>query len=506
MTSYGETATRGRGFGALALLAAALFGAAVASVVLLHAGRVEHGAPSTAGRAAPHYECPMHPTVVRDEPGTCPICGMDLVEAGGGAAPATAAATPAPAGVDVRPRYQCPMHPAIVQDHPGECPICGMKLVPTGAGEAAAGGDGATGAVSPPGLATVRIDPARQQLIGLETAPVTRGTVGGAWRTVGRVAVDETRVRHINVKVPGFVEGIYVDFVGKPVKAGEPLFSIYSPELLSAQGEYLLALRTHAALRGADGTAGGGAPLVEAARRRLLLWDVPPAQIARLEKTGTPAKTLTLYSPISGVVTKKDVVEGMKLDAGAMPYEIVDLSEVWVLADVYENELRHVRLGMPARMSLKAYPNRLFEGRVSFIDPLLDPMTRTVKVRLAFPNPTGELKPEMFGEVTLLGASREGLRIPSDAVIDSGTRTVVFVAAGEGKFEPREVALGESDGAAVEVVSGVAEGERVVTRANFLVDSESRLRASLASIAEAPGATPPPAAGGAAAGHAGHAP
>jgi Cu(I)/Ag(I) efflux system membrane fusion protein len=186
-------------------------------------------------------------------------------------------------------------------------------------------------------------------------------------------------------------------------------------------------------------------------------------------------------------------VDGMRVNAGEMPFELADLSRVWVLADVYESELRHVKVGIPAALTLKAYPNRAFKGRVVFIDPLLNPKTRTVTVRLEFPNPAGELKPEMFGEVVLQGAAREGLSVPADAVIDSGTNSVVFVALGEGKFQPREVKLGDSDGQRVEIVSGVSDGEQVVTRANFLVDSESRLRASLAALA--PGANTPPSAG-----------
>jgi Cu(I)/Ag(I) efflux system membrane fusion protein len=331
------------------------------------------------------------------------------------------------------------------------------------------------------GLAAIDIDPARQQLIGLQTAEVSQGTVGGAWRTVGRVAIDETRVRHINLKVSGFVERIYVDFVGKRVRKGDALFSIYSPELLSAQQEYVIALKTQVA------SMAGGDGLVAAARRKLALWDVPESEIARLAQGGEPSKTLTLYSPLAGVVTRKDVVDGMKLDAGAMPYEIVDLSSVWVLADVYESELRFVSLHMPASLKLNAFPNREFKGKVMFIDPLLDPQTRTVKVRLSFPNPDGELRPEMFGEVVLLGAPREGLSIPRDAIIDSGTEKVVFVAIGAGKFQPRTVKLGVSDGVGVEVLGGLTLGERVVIRANFLVDSESRLRASLAETSHVRG-------------------
>jgi Cu(I)/Ag(I) efflux system membrane fusion protein len=342
------------------------------------------------------------------------------------------------------------------------------------------------------GLAPVEIEPARQQLIGLRTAEVTAGTVGGAWRTGGRVAVDETRVKHINLKIAGVVERIFVDFIGKPVRKGDPLFSLYSPELLSAQEEYLLAVKTRNALAAAGGRSGDdGQALVAAALRKLALWDVPPSGIERLERTGEATKTVTFYSPVSGVVTRKDVVEGMKLDAGAMPYEIVDLSSVWVLADVYESELRFVHRGMEGTLRLNAFPDRAFEGKVAFVDPLLDPRSRTVKVRLAFQNPGGELRPEMFGEVVLHGRARQGLRVPADAVIDSGTEKIVFAAVGEGKFEPRKVKLGDSDGAHVEVVSGLRAGERVVTRANFLVDSESRLRASLAASAAAVTASPP---------------
>jgi Cu(I)/Ag(I) efflux system membrane fusion protein len=344
--------------------------------------------------------------------------------------------------------------------------------------------DELAGSTSVPGLATVEIDPGRQQLIGLKTSEVSQGPVGGVWRTVGRVAIDETRVRHINLKVPGFVERIYVDFVGKKVRKGDPLFSIYSPELFSAQQEYLLALKTKDGLSNAKGAVAHDVDsLVSAARRKLALWDVPDSEIERVASTGTPEKTLVLNSPVAGVVTKKDVVEGMKLDAGAMPYEIVDLSSVWVLADVYESEIRFIRENMAAKLKLNAFPNREWKGKVMFIDPLLDPQTRTVKVRLTFPNATGDLRPEMFGDVELLGASHEGLRVPADAVIDSGTEKLVFVAIGEGKFQPRRVKLGESDRSYVEVLSGLSLGERVVTRANFLIDSESRLRGSLAEMA-----------------------
>jgi Cu(I)/Ag(I) efflux system membrane fusion protein len=305
----------------------------------------------------------------------------------------------------------------------------------------------------------------------------------------------------VNLKVSGYVTHAHADFVGQTVKKGDPLFSFYSPDLLAAQEEYLLALRTRERLR-QGGASEDGDALVESARRKLELWDVPASAIRRAERTGQPVKDLTFYAPASGVITKRDAVPGMRVEAGAMPIEMVDLSRVWVVADVYESELRHVKVGMPATLSLKAYPNRTFKGRVTFIAPQLDPRTRTVSVRLEFPNPTEELKPEMFGEVTLQSTAREGLRIPRDAVIDSGTENVVFVALGGGKFEPRRVKLGDSDERFAEVVEGLDAGEQVVTRANFLIDSESRLKASLATMSapKASGgsdaATPPAAAAG----------
>ena len=476
-----------RRFGVLALtLVAVLSAALAASAALLVARRAATPADGTAHTHAeqPHYQCPMHPSVVQDQPGECPICGMKLVKVEQGKSGTPPASKPV--GERTLLYYRSPMNPKQTSPTPRKDDM-GMDFVPVYSDEVG------VGASSVSGLATVEIDPSRQQLIGLKTTEVTQGKVGGAWRTVGRVAMDETRVKHINLKVPGFIERIYVDFVGKPVRKGDPLFSIYSPELLSAQEEYLLALKTRTALSKAGGRVGDdGDSLVSAARRKLALWDIPQSEIDRIAKTGQPTKTLTYYSPLSGVVTKKDVVEGMRLEAGAMPYEIVDLSAVWVLADVYESELRLVKEGMQATLTLNAFPNREFRGKVVFIDPVLNPQTRTVKVRLTFSNPKGELRPEMFGEVVLQGAPREGLRIPADAIVDSGTAKVVFVAIGEGKFQPRSVKLGETDGSEVEVVSGLQPGDRVVTRANFLVDSESRLRASLAEMSPGPTPTSPP--------------
>jgi Cu(I)/Ag(I) efflux system membrane fusion protein len=424
----------------------------------------DHGGEAAPAAAKTLYVCPMHPTITSDHPADCPICGMKLI-------------LQAPAGGASRERriafYRSPTDPKQTSHTPRKDEH-GADYLPVYEDEAL--GTGAEG------LATVAIDPQRQQLIGLRTAEVTRGPVGTSWRTVGKVAVDETRVHHVNIKVAGFAEQVFADYVGKVVRRGEPLFTIYSPELLSVQQEYLLALQTRKALAGAEAAQGAGEDLVESARERLKLWDIPESEVERLERTGKPTKTLTLYAPMSGVVTKKDVVMGHRLNEGDMPYEITDLAAVWVLADAYETDLARLKLGMTATLSLQAFPNRTFQGKVIFIDPILDPKTRTAKVRIAFANPTGELRPEMFGEVTLHAASRDGLRVPADAVVDSGTRKVVFVALGDGKFQPREVQLGVGNADAIEVLSGLRAGEQVVTRANFLVDSESRLRASLQAL------------------------
>jgi Cu(I)/Ag(I) efflux system membrane fusion protein len=505
MNPENTTPSSRRTFGVPALVAAIAASAVVAGggTWLLTREHAHGGAPGEAASvpAKEQWQCPMHPSIVQDHPGDCPICGMKLVKVAGGAPGAPSAA----AGAEAQPeRWQCPMHPSIVQDHPGDCPICGMKLVKV------SGGGGAGGGPAPEGLASVTIDPARQQLIGMRIVHAERGPVGGAWRTNGRVAIDETRVHHVNVKFNGFIERVYGDFVGKLIRRGEPLFSIYSPELLSAQEEFLLALRTRQRLGGAGpALSDDGASLVRAARRKLELWDVPQAEIDRIEKAGEPSRTITFYSPATGVLTKKDVVPGMKVAAGDMPFEIIDLSQVWVLADAYEADLAKVKVGMKGALTLKAFPNRTFEGRVAFIDPLLDSRARTAKVRLDFPNPAGDLRPEMFGDVVLTGKVREALRIPSDAVIDSGTRSIVFVALAEGKFQPRVVRLGETDGTWTEVVDGLEKGDGVVTRANFLVDSESRLRASLEALSSATAKTAPPSGGAPAAPpaadpHAGH--
>jgi Cu(I)/Ag(I) efflux system membrane fusion protein len=414
------------------------------------------------------YQCPMHPNEHQDHPGDCSICGMKLEKLN------ESGVFDLPPGERKLVFYRSPMDPKQTSHTPRKDEM-GMDYLPVYLDELQGSGP-------VEGLVTVKIDPARQQLIGLATATVTRGTISETLRTTGRVAVDETRIHRVNVKFGGFVERVAADFVGQAVQRGQPLFSIYSPELLNAQEELLLALRTQQGLAAANGLGGAGGDLVASARRKLELWDVPAATIARLEQTGQPERAVTVVSPVSGVVVKKEVVPGMRLEAGAMPYEIWDLGSVWVLADVYESELQHVRVGSPATLTLRAIPGQAWQGKVAFIDPVLDPKTRTAKVRISVANQGGALKPEMFGEVVLGTPPRQGLRIPADAVIDSGTRSVVFVVLGDGKFQPRVVRLGATDGDQVELLDGLQAGDQIVTRANFLVDSESRLKASLQAL------------------------
>lgn len=450
----------------LTLLVIATVAGGVTAGLLIANDAVETHAHAQGLPAAEKYQCPMHPAVVKDAPGTCPLCGMKLVK--------MAAKQP---DDSERSRgalfYRSPMDPQQTSPVPMKDSM-GMDYLPVY--EQAPASPSEVG-----GLGTVDIDPTRQQLIGLKTAAVDRGVVGGNLRTVARVSMDETRVRRVNVKVSGFVEKIFLDFVGKPVRKGQPLFSLYSPEILTAENELLLALRT---------SSGPNDPLLASARRKLELWGIPAAELERLEREKAASSVVTFVSNVAGVVTRKDIVEGSRVEMGAMPYEVVDLSTVWVLADIYETELRFVAPGMTASLRLDAWPGRTWQGKVLFIDPMLDPKTRTAKVRLAFNNANGELRPEMFGDVTLAREGRETLRVPTDAIVQSGTEQVVFVARGEGRFEPRRIETGEVGRDFTEVLSGLVAGEAVITRANFLIDSESRLRASLARIGGRDASTP----------------
>ena len=361
--------------------------------------------------------------------------------------------------------YTCGMHPQVILPEPGECPICHMDLIPLDPAKF-------TG--------EVLIDPVVVQNIGVRIGAVAEGPLVRTIRTVGTVDYDETRVRDVNTKFGGWIEKLFVDYEGAPVTAGDPLFEIYSPALLSAQEEFLLALRA----RGNDPTRPGQLDMVDSARTKLALFDVTPAQIDALVESGKATRTLTLLSPHTGTVIAKHANEGMKVDPGMQVFRIADLSKVWVLVTLYESQLPFVSLGQSAAMSLPYIPGQSFEGKVVYIYPYLDTKTREVRVRLEFDNAGGLLKPGMFTTIELRSTLRRKATLaPREAVISTGERDVAFVSLGEGRFEPREVRLGVETGAGeVEILEGLAPGEMVVTSGQFLLDSESRVREALAKM------------------------
>jgi multidrug efflux pump subunit AcrA (membrane-fusion protein) len=394
---------------------------------------------------------------------------------GSAAAPSPAAAPP-PSGERKILYWYDPMHPQYRSDKPGTAPDCGMDLVPKYADEPA------TPRNMPAG--TVEISPFKQQLIGVRTAPVTRHALEKDIRAVGIVRADERRIRKVHTKFPGWIDHLFVNYTGEAVRVGDPILSIYSPDLVSTQTEYLLARRGEQQLHGSPfpEAATGAKTLLEAARRRLLLWDVTPQQIRELEETGKPRTALTLYSPASGFVTVKDVYQGLYVTPETELYTVVDLSRVWVLLDIYEYEMPYVHVGMPATLRLRSQPGESITGTITYIYPYLDNQTRTNKLRVDFDNPGLRFKPDMYAVAEIHAALGEHLVVPKDAVLDSGIRQIVFVAMGDGFFAPREVRLSERGHDYAEVLDGLREGEQVVVGANFMVDSESQLKSALSAM------------------------
>ncbi len=329
--------------------------------------------------------------------------------------------------------------------------------------------------------AEVNIDPRRQQLIGVRTAPVERRVLTKSIRAVGTVRYDETRLADVNVKVAGWIEELYVDYTGQFIEAGQPLFTLYSPELLTTQQEYLLALESRAQLRDsqiADARVYADR-LVGAARQRLTLWDLPLDEIEALEERREPRRTMPFRAPVGGFVIEKRVVRGQHVSAGMSLYTIADLSAVWVEADLYEQELPLVREGALATITVDAYPEERFRGRVIYIYPYVEEQTRTVRVRFGLPNPRGRLKPGMYANVALDAALGDGIAVPMNALLDSGADQYVFVSQGDGYFEPRSVVVGRRLGETIQILDGLDGGEIVATSATFFIDSESQLRAAL---------------------------
>jgi len=336
---------------------------------------------------------------------------------------------------------------------------------------------------------TVQISPERQQLIGVKIGTVEMKPLEKVIRTVGRVDYDEKRIVTVSLKVGGWIEDLYVDFTGRFVKQGDPLLTIYSPELLSTQEEYLLALKAKQSLTKSSfpEVASSGDSLAESAKRRLKLWDITDEEIKRLEESGQAKKTLTLYSPFTGFVLEKSAYKGMNVMPGMSLYKLADLSVVWLYADIYEYELPFIRLGQQASIQLTYLPGETFTGKAVYIYPALNPETRTAKVRFEFPNPHERLKPEMYANVEIRVHLGQKLAVPEGAIIDTGIRQMAIVDKGSGYFEPREVKVGSKVDNYYEVIKGLKAGERVVTSASFLVDSESNLKAAMGGMAGMPG-------------------
>jgi Cu(I)/Ag(I) efflux system membrane fusion protein/cobalt-zinc-cadmium efflux system membrane fusion protein len=369
--------------------------------------------------------------------------------------------------------WAAPMDPTYIRNEPGKSPM-GMDLVPVyeEAGE------------EKEPSSTIRIDPVTQQNMGVRLGRVQKQALSKTIRTFGTITTDETGLYSVNVKFNGWIEALYVDFVGERVEKGQPLFDIYSPDLLTAQQEYLIALQQQKGLNG--GARKGDSRLLYASRTRLAYWDLTDEQIAHLEAAGEIQKTVTIFSPASGVVIVKNALKGHYVKAGEHQYEIADLSTIWVDVDIYEYELPWIHKGMPAEMDLAYTPGKRYSGEVLFIYPYLDPKTRTARLRLSFPNPDDKLKPGMYANVYLKNTlPGERLVVPQEAVIDSGVRKRVFVSRGKGKFEPREVVLGvEGNDYTFEVIDGLSEGDEIVLSGQFLFDSESRLKEAIAKMLE----------------------
>lgn len=422
----------------------------------------------TKGGEKTSFYCPMHPTYVSDRPGDCPICGMKLVP--------MQKATPTPTPSQKAERkilyYRNPMDPTVTSPVPMKDAM-GMDYVPVYEGELPRSG-------SPEGHAPVLLEPLGIARSGIRTAKAELGQLGETIRAFGTVLPKEPWVTHVHTKVSGWVEKLYVNFTGQSVRQGQDLLSIYSPELLASQEEFLRAQQLQEQLAAGSPEAQESAnQLVQAARERLLLLDVPEAFIRDLELSKRPARTVTLTAPTDGYVLSKSVFPGQRIEPGMELYTVVDLSQVWVEADFFEQEGSLLQVGMQARVTLPYQPAMVFQGPISFIYPTVNPTTRTIRARVELPNPQTQLLPDMFVNLEVEVFPQKGVVIPDSAVVDTGARKLVFVEEKAGFFVPREVTVAISSQGKALVVEGLKGGEYVVAEGTFLLDSESRLRAAL---------------------------
>lgn len=328
----------------------------------------------------------------------------------------------------------------------------------------------------------VEIPPDKQQLIGVKTVEVSVKNLQKIIRTVGRIEYDERKLYTVNTKFEGWIENLYINYTGRYVKRGEPLAEIYSPELIATQQEFLNAMKwKQLAINNQQSAIGGmltkdAEIIFEAAKQRLRLWDITNEQIKKIEETGKLLRTLTIYSPVSGYITQKMALQGMRVMPGEKLFDVADLSTVWIIADIYEYELPLIKTGQKANISISYFPGKEFSSVIDYVYPELAGETRTAKARFTIPNPGGQLKPQMFTNVEIKVNIGRKLAVSEDAVIDTGIRQIAYVDKGEGYFEPREIITGLRVDGVVEVIKGLKAGERVVSEANFLVDSEAQLK------------------------------
>lgn len=391
------------------------------------------------------------------------------------------------------------MDPEVISDKPGRCPKCRMALEPrtvVAAPSSSLGSestkirDNAEASVS--GLAAIDVSAEGMRLAGVRTALAEQGRITRTIRAVAVVRADESRIRHVHTKISGWIEKLYVNFTGEPVAAGRPILSIYSPELLSAQHEYLQAKNAAGALQKSDVSLvrESAGDVVAASRRRLELLDIPKSLIAELDQGGAVSRTVVVASPVGGVVMSKNVFEGQQVEPGMELFTVTDLSRVWLEADIYESESAAVKLGQEAKITFANDPGNSMTGKIKYIYPYLNAETRTLRVRFNFANPKLALKLESFANVEIPVETDVGAIVPDSAIMDTGVRQVVFVNPEQGRFVPRLVKVGIRAEGRAQILAGIQPGERVAVKANFLLDSESRLRAAMApevSTKNAPG-------------------
>jgi RND family efflux transporter MFP subunit len=452
------------------VLTVALLAATFAGGYILRA--TKHGEQKASGRRVLYYVDPMHPAYKSDRPGVAPDCGMTLEPVYADEATGTGGHT----GRTVL-YYQDPQNPTYHADKPGLNPETGNTLEPVYADATPSAKPGA-----------IKISPERQQLIGVKFATVELSGSARSIRSVGKVTFDETRVAHVHTRIDGWIEKVFVDFTGDFVKQGQPMLTIYSPEMLASQQELLLAARARDLMRGNPlaSAAEHGNSLFEAARRRLELWQLKDDQIDQVLRTGQTIHSITVYAPASGFVSERKAFPNQKVTPDSDLYTITDLSRIWIVADVFESDITSIRIGDKAYVSFPNGNTPSLGARVTYIQPQVDPMTRTLKVRLDASNPGTRMKPDMYVNVEFGIPGARQLVVPAEAVLDTGDRQTVFVDLGNGYLEPRQVVVGERFGDRVAITSGLSAGERVVSSGTFLIDSESQLKAAASGMGAPP--------------------